>query len=362
MGQSYRVFPATLVQEQVLHNNLGKTFLPAEEIEASVDAWNKIPVVLRHPSRRGMPVSARDPDVLEQRGVGEVFRARFEDGALKGEVWISEQRLRDLDEAADVVNRVERGEPGELSTGFATAVENEGGVHNGESFDKTLRNIGPDHLALLVEEKGACSVEDGCGLGVNHQGPCECEEDDVDEQKVAESIWGRLRAFLTSHNSEEIAMDRERVIATLVDAGCPLSEERLAELEDAELEALQAFHADEGGEPEPTTEDGEAADALLEEIESLRAELAEVRESAKPAIEERERERADLVRRLADNERVAFDEEELEGMTVTQLQKVARTAQVRSYAGRGGPSEPTDTAELQFIPPRPYWEDDGEES
>lgn len=352
-GRPHKVFPATLVQEQVLNNNLGQTFLPASEIKNSVDAWNRIPVVLRHPSRRGMPTSARDPEVLNARRVGDVFRARFEDGALKAEVWVDMERVRAMDEAEEVVNQVERGEPGELSTGFATAVEETSGTHNGERFDKTLRNIGPDHLALLVEETGACSVTDGCGLGVNHEGTCEGAN--MDEEKVADSIWARLKALVTH---EEETMDRESVIATLQDAGCPLSEERLAALEDEELESLVAYHEDEGSDPKPTAEDAEASEALLEEIQSLKSEVAELKEATEPAVQERERERAELVDRLVANDRCAFDEEDLDAMSMAQLTKLADTVQVRSYAARGGPKRSADNTDPQFVRPKPYWETD----
>lgn len=358
-GRRHKVFPATLVQEQVLNNNLGKTFLPASEIQKSVDAWNRIPVVLRHPSRRGMPVSARDPEVLDARRVGDVFRARFEDGALKAEVWVDMERVGALEDAEDVVNRVERGEPGELSTGFATAVEETSGVHNGQPFDKTLRGVGPDHLALLIEETGACSVTDGCGLGVNHDGTCDCGGN-VDEEQVANSIWARLMALVTN---QEDTMDRESVIAALQDAGCPLSEERLAELEDEELDSLVAYHEAEGAAPEPTAEDAEASEALLEEIQSLKSEVAELKEATEPAVQERERKRAELVERLASNDRCAFEKDDLGAMSMAQLNKLADTVQVRSYAARGGPKRSAENTETQFMRPKPHWEtdEDGED-
>lgn len=169
MGRACRVFPAVLVREQVLHNNLGACFLPGEEIKASVDAWNHTPVVIRHPTSRGEPVSARSPDVLNARGVGWVFNAGWDEGrrALTGEIWIDIGLAAEVQDAEPVVNRVEKGDPGELSTGFGTRAEQNEGVWEGESFDLVLRGVDPDHLALLVEEKGACSVEDGCGFGIN---------------------------------------------------------------------------------------------------------------------------------------------------------------------------------------------------
>ena len=179
MGREFRVFPAVLVREQVLSNNLGATFLPADEIQRSVDAWNGIPVVIRHPTSRGVPISARTPEVLNARGAGFLFRARFEDGALKADVFLDMERAAAMADTGDVINRVDKGEVGEISTGFGTNLEKVAGKFDGKDYDVILRDIQPDHLALLPDEIGACSVQDGCGLGVNHAGPCDAQKPDA---------------------------------------------------------------------------------------------------------------------------------------------------------------------------------------
>jgi hypothetical protein len=166
-GRDYKVFPAVLVQEQVLNNNLGATFLPAEEIEASADAWNAIPVVEKHPTMRGRAISARDPRILNDRGVGMLFNARAEGGKLRADVYVEIARLEALPDTAAYIANAEAGESGELSTGFGASLEAVKGVHNGKPYDYVMRGIIPDHLALLPGEVGACSVGDGCGLGAN---------------------------------------------------------------------------------------------------------------------------------------------------------------------------------------------------
>lgn len=175
MGREYRVIPGVLVQEQVLHNNLGSTYLPADEIAASVEAWNGIPVVLRHPQSRGAPVSARSPEVLNSRGAGFLFHSKFADNALKADVYIDIGRASDLPDVGAVVNAVDAGKTGELSTGFGCNIEKVPGTFNGTKYDVILRNIQPDHLALLPDEIGACSVSDGCGLARNHAGSCDAQ-------------------------------------------------------------------------------------------------------------------------------------------------------------------------------------------
>lgn len=212
MGREFRVFPAVLVREQVLNNNLGRTFLPAEEIRASVEAWNAIPVVIRHPTKRGYPISARAPEVMNSTGVGFLFRAQYdsESRALKADVFLDPSRTETVEGASDAVNNVDQGNVTELSTGFGTNIEAVPGTFDGAEYDVILRGIVPDHLALLPDETGACSVKDGCGLGVNHAGDCQMEagaEGDADpalpapptdvtpEAAANDSAWKR---FLTA--------------------------------------------------------------------------------------------------------------------------------------------------------------------
>lgn len=175
LGDEFTVLPAVLVRSQVLNNNLGRTFLPAEEV---TDQWaqtfNHAPVLIDHPTERGVPVSGKSPSVLNAMGVGFVFNAHAEDGAVKGEVWLKNARAKDVPDLAAVLEKVAAGENAELSTGFPIRLLEEApGVHNGRQFDRVLRPGPGDHLAVFARKVGACSVTDGCGLGVNHDGSCD---------------------------------------------------------------------------------------------------------------------------------------------------------------------------------------------
>lgn len=346
MGREHRVFPAVLVRSQVLHNNLGATFLPADEIQQSADAWNGIPVVIRHPMRRGMPISARAPGVLNATGAGFLFNARAEGGALKADVYVDVDRARNVKDAGAVVANVEGGKVGEVSTGFATHIEPTKGTHDGEPYDAVMRGIRPDHLALLVEERGACSVDDGCGLGVNAgQEPGwiarlkQWVQEIVDRPVTGDSI------------NEESNMERKTLIAQLAEAG-PLDAETLAKLSDCQLNALAG-----NAEPEPEPEDEPAADDdLRREVAELRAELAAVKDVAAAANADREAEKTKLVGKLAANDRCAYDTDELKAKGLDELRKLDAMLRGVSYAGQGGPKGPSETATLTHMPVRPYWD------
>lgn len=202
-GREYLVVPAVLVQSQVLENNLGATFLPAEVFTAEwAEQWNGVPVVVHdHPSVRGIPVSARDPEILNTMGVGTVYHAQAEiddngNARIKAEVWLEVARAQEVPELQTIFDMLNRGELVELSTGFPTAVEEVAGTHNGRSYDMVLHPNGADHLAIFDDKIGACSVADGCGLGVFEKVP---EEDIVAETKPdqKEEALGIIKTILS---------------------------------------------------------------------------------------------------------------------------------------------------------------------
>lgn len=176
MGTDYVVFPAVLVREQVLNNNLGATYLPATELTGQwASTINASPVVIDHPSLRGTPVSARQPEILNKKGVGYVFNARVEGTEIKADVYLDLLRKGKVEGFEAVLAKLENGEPVELSTGFPVAVSEQEGVFNGKAYTQILHPVGFDHLAIFHDKVGACSVKDGCGLGINHDGPCSCQ-------------------------------------------------------------------------------------------------------------------------------------------------------------------------------------------
>jgi hypothetical protein len=172
-GRDYLVAPMTLIVPGVVPGSEGPLLYPLEELARNYQAWNYMPIVVNHPLRNGRHVSAREPAILEQSGVGFVFNASL-DGRLRGEGWFDVERTRRVD--ARVLDRLERGEPLELSTGLYVDEEAAplGAVWNTPGgprpYRAVARNYRPDHLAVLPDQRGACAVDDGCGVLVNARG------------------------------------------------------------------------------------------------------------------------------------------------------------------------------------------------
>lgn len=166
-GRNFLVVPMTTIVPGVLNGSKGSLYYPPEEVAANPGIWNGVPIVVTHPRVAGMPVSARAPDILEKFGVGYVFNDRFEDGKRQAEGWFDVEALKRVDRR--VYSALIAGRSVELSTGLFTsdeAVEN-GVTDDGKQYAFIARNYRPDHLAILPDEVGACSIRDGCGVLVN---------------------------------------------------------------------------------------------------------------------------------------------------------------------------------------------------
>ena len=159
-GKDYLVAPMVMIVEGVHNGSHGPLFYPGEELGKIPAIWNTKPIVVYHPAEGH---TACDPDILTNRQVGLVMNTRFEDGKLKAEAWLDPVRMDVVDDR--IGEAVKNNKMMELSTGLFTDEESvENGEWNGKEYTTIARNYRPDHLALLPDMKGACSVEDGAGF------------------------------------------------------------------------------------------------------------------------------------------------------------------------------------------------------
>ena len=203
-GQDHLVFPAVMLREQVLNCmncDEGGELIPLSEIEESLPGWEGRPVtVLRHPTRNGRAVSANSREVLENDVVGHVFDARIDDGALKGDVWLTISATRRIVGGAEIVDRLEAGEMLEVSTGYFRAAEIRSGKHNGVEYALIQRDLIPDHFAVGLAGRGACSIDDGCGAPrINAEG----ESLTARVRAVEDAIWARNRDLEDADEEED---------------------------------------------------------------------------------------------------------------------------------------------------------------
>jgi len=179
-GRPHIVVPAVLFVEGVHCGSAGPVLYTAEELAKFPAAWNGRPVPIFHPhDKDGVPISCNDPQTIQSRSVGNLFNVCFEDGKLKGEIWIDEERIKRISPTA--LSYIQTGRKLEVSTGIFSDEDPVSGEWNGEQYISIARNLRPDHLALLPGEQGACSWEDGCGIRSNQKEVINVKQDVSDK-------------------------------------------------------------------------------------------------------------------------------------------------------------------------------------
>lgn len=161
-NRDYLVVPMIMLTEGVHNGSQGPILYTAEELSKFPGVWNHKPVVVYHPQKEGQPISACDPAVLTAHKIGVIMNTKFEDGKLKAEAWLDIERVNAVDNR--ILEAINNNETLELSTGLVTDTLDVPGEWNGETYTSIAVNFKPDHLAVLPDMVGACSIADGAGF------------------------------------------------------------------------------------------------------------------------------------------------------------------------------------------------------
>lgn len=167
-GKEFLVAPLTLIVPGVLNGSQGPLYYPPEEIARNYEDWNGVPMVVQHPTRNGIPVSGRTPQAMGSQEIGRVYSAKIgTEARLQAEGWFDVEATDRVDPS--ITPRLRKGEPIELSTGLYTTNIPNRGQYRGTVYTHIAKNYKPDHLAILPDRTGACSLRDGCGVLVNEE-------------------------------------------------------------------------------------------------------------------------------------------------------------------------------------------------
>ena len=161
-GRPHVAVPVRMIRVGVLPGTSGPLFYPASELERAASDWNGVPITVEHPiGPDGELISGNSKGVP---AIGRVYAAAFRGDALDAEAWLDVEDTNRL--APGLIDRILRGYPIEVSTGLYLDRRRKAGEFNGKPYEAIALNHRPDHLAVLLSGPGACSVVDGCGIGV----------------------------------------------------------------------------------------------------------------------------------------------------------------------------------------------------
>jgi len=128
-------------------------FFPADEISKAFLSWDKQPININHSS-----------DISDE--VGFVTNPRYDVNTKQFKVTpVLNKETAKYDVVNGYIrNRIKAGRPPEVSIGVWVDREYEQMDDGDERI--VARNLSGDHLAIVC--RGACSPQDGCGIGLEH--------------------------------------------------------------------------------------------------------------------------------------------------------------------------------------------------
>jgi hypothetical protein len=263
-GRDVVIVPSATLPDNVVMNNI---MYPADEIDRSYVGLNRTPAPLGHPAINGKFVSARDPEGINLGWIGAWNEnLRRENGRVLLDKVIDVERANQSEGGKAVLAAIEAGGPIHTSTGLLCNLE----AANGDvPYKHIARNIEFDHDAILLDEEGAATPEQGVGMLVNEKG--EQEEIDVINCTLAEDADRDINWALESLAR---AVERRQKVGVL---------ERM---KTAILEAigLSERESSTNAKEDEMTVTKEQFDALSAEVKTLSESMSKIGETVTNAV------------------------------------------------------------------------------
>jgi hypothetical protein len=180
-GVDHIIVPVIMMVEGVHNGSRGPILYTEEELSETASTWNNYPVVVNHPTNnKGGFISAEGLD--ESQIVGTIQNSRMENNKLKADLRINPTNLQPI--SPETLQAINDNTPLDVSIGVFSDDEVVDGEFNNEQYRAIAHNLKPDHLALLPNESGACSWDDGCGIRNNklNESKTKTKNDDVVER------------------------------------------------------------------------------------------------------------------------------------------------------------------------------------
>ncbi|EDX7955598.1 DUF2213 domain-containing protein [Salmonella enterica subsp. enterica serovar Minnesota] len=184
---------------------------PAEEINNSYQTMEGKLMPLPHPKVDGKYVSANDPRAINSFHVGAWAQNVSKSGdQVVMDVYINKAVAETKPDGKRLINRLDEmidgtnTDPIHLSTGLLTNKEKKSGESKGKKYSWIARNMQFDHIAILLDEPGAGTPEEGVGMFVNADG----QEGEVETASLIDAanslkdgLLNKVKFFFT-HNSD----------------------------------------------------------------------------------------------------------------------------------------------------------------
>lgn len=199
-----------VVDDVVMNNGL----YPKDEIDKSYLSINGNLMPIGHPKVDGQHVSANNPKAInEYYGGAWAENVRKDGDRVLMDTYVdiefasNHAKGKQLIERLDSMVNGENADPIHVSTGLVLNKVQKSGKSKGKSYSWVATNMQFDHVAILLNEQGAATPDDGVGIFVNAEGEHEIETarliNTVDYTRSG--ILGKFRIFMG--NDSDMSFD-----------------------------------------------------------------------------------------------------------------------------------------------------------
>lgn len=177
-GVEFTVLPSKTLPPEIVMNGI---LYPSDEVEATINTLDGSPVTMSHPVINGKFADAYEPISQAKFGLGGAFnkvRGKSADGSWIVEKFIPTEQLQNTERGKKLAEAIKHKRPIHTSTGvYLTKIPEIGTNAAGQDYKSRAKIDKFNHDAILLNEVGAATPEQGVGLFVNEAG--EKEETEV---------------------------------------------------------------------------------------------------------------------------------------------------------------------------------------
>ncbi|MFY0403348.1 DUF2213 domain-containing protein [Pantoea dispersa] len=273
---------------------MNRKLYPAAEIGKAYNTLERNPMPLGHPKVDGKHVSARDVRAVNNYHVGAWLQnVSHTDGRVIGDMYVDRRYAESSEKGKRLINRLDEmaagtnSEPIHISTGLLYSGIAANGESKGKKYNEIATNMMFDHVAVLLDEPGAGTPDEGVGIFVNAEGEEQELEivnladgttpnDESPQDPALKSFFSQLKAFFSANSNsvkEEANPMKELITNALKAKGIDVEGKSDAELMDAYNqmaadEAKAKADADEKARKEKEEADKKAKDTATNSEEA----------------------------------------------------------------------------------------------
>ncbi|MEA3250144.1 MAG: hypothetical protein U9Q35_00970 [Pseudomonadota bacterium] len=350
----YRIPSATLPDNVVMNGGL----YGADEIEAAYKGLEGTPAPLGHPMVGNEFVSALSPRAMNKYSVGAWNEnVRRTNGRVLLDKVVNIRVANQTEGGKQLLAAIDKQAPIHTSTGLMLEMEVANGESNGKPYKWIARNMRFDHDAILLDEPGAATPEDGVGMFVNSAG--ERLEVMTGNLDLTEGDEYTLEAMAEELVHMADRAERREKNKGLIDKVVTALKSAIGGAQTTQAPVVNHADAPEG-DMSLTKED---VQAVLNEALKPYGEKLDTVNTKVAAIETAQKEQGESVKALKANADAAakaesakvdaalkeagFEDADLEGMSVNAKQKILAKQQPQGFhlnaAFGGKQAENTDT-------------------